>query len=261
MRHSALIALLEETETGLHLLQVANYQQMNFTQMHERLRIELLRRIQRGTLNVSLLARQTGLSRAHVSNFLHNERQLSMRALDRVLAAQQVPVRELLPPARVGVDETNELQENAIPIVSHVNALTASTIRPEMVQALLLLLNDFLNLNRPRASSVQRAWQRFVAVRISTADALPMQPLVTPGAIAVIDRHYTSLENYRPTRANVYAVGLGAHLVLRYVEFHSHRLVLRPHNRAFPVEFVEVDLGESASDRLTGRVALIVNKL
>jgi len=42
---------------------------MNFTQMHERLRLELLRRIQRGTLSVSLLARQTGFGQAHLSNF------------------------------------------------------------------------------------------------------------------------------------------------------------------------------------------------
>ena len=69
---------------------VANYPQMNFTQMHERLRLELLRRIQRGTLSVSLLARQTGFGQPHLSNFLHSRRQLSLEGMDRLLAAQHL---------------------------------------------------------------------------------------------------------------------------------------------------------------------------
>ena len=73
---------------------------MNFTQMHERLRLELLRRIQRGTLSVSLLARQTGFGQAHLSNFLHSRRQLSLEAMDRILAAQHLTVADLLPAAR-----------------------------------------------------------------------------------------------------------------------------------------------------------------
>ena len=70
---------------------------MNFTQMHERLRLELLRRIQRGTLSVSLLARQTGFGQSHLSNFLHNRRQLSLEAMDRILAAQHLAAADLLP--------------------------------------------------------------------------------------------------------------------------------------------------------------------
>jgi hypothetical protein len=242
-------------------LQVANYQQMNFTQMHERLRIELLRRIQRGTLSVSLLGRQTGLCRPHVSNFLHSVRQLSMGALDRVLAAQHLSAGDLLPAMRDGGNGESEAEEDAIPIVSNFDALTQLLIRPALVKSVLPFPTGILNTIRPRAPGAQRAWQRFVAVRIPAADALPMEPLVLPGAIAVIDRHYTSLANYRPNRPNVYAVQRGAHLVLRYVELRGHQLVLRPHNMAFPVELIEVEMGASASDRLTGRVVAIVNRL
>ena len=70
---------------------------MNFTQMHERLRLELLRRIQRGTLSISLLARQTGFGQSHISNFLRCKRQLSLEALDRVLASQHIKAWDLLP--------------------------------------------------------------------------------------------------------------------------------------------------------------------
>ena len=55
--------------------------------MHERLRLELLRRIQRDTLSVSLLSRQTGFGQSHLSNFLRSRRQLSLEAIDRVLFA------------------------------------------------------------------------------------------------------------------------------------------------------------------------------
>src|SRR6202048_2371200 len=81
----------------LGILLVADFPQMNFTQMHERLRLELLRRIERGTLSVSLLARQTGFGQSHLSNFLRSRRQLSLEALDHVLAAQHLTAADLLP--------------------------------------------------------------------------------------------------------------------------------------------------------------------
>ena len=43
---------------------------------------------------------------------------------------------------------------------------------------------------------------------------LPMDPLLLPEAIALIDRHYISLLPYRPDRANLYAVREGSHLTL-----------------------------------------------
>jgi hypothetical protein len=51
-----------------------------------------------------------------------------------------------------------------------------------------------------------------------------------------------------------------SHLALRYVDFTSNRLVLRPHGTAFPVELLEVAPGETPADLLVGRVALILNE-
>jgi hypothetical protein len=117
-----------------------------------------------------------------------------------------------------------------------------------------------LHTIRARVSNPRRAWQRFVAVRIPSADALPMEPLVLPEAITLLDRHYISLMPYRPNRPNLYAVRNGSHLVLRYVDFIAGRLVLRPHNIAFPVDLIEVDPSESPSDLIAGRIALILNE-
>ena len=240
---------------------VANYPQMNFTQMHERLRIELLRRIQRGTLSVSLLSRQTGFGQAHLSNFLHSRRQLSLAALDRVLAVQHLTVADLLPVLQHFGDSPDEKESSSVPMVSHATALFEPHIRSSAVHALLRLPEGVLQSLHARASRPRQAWQRFVAIRVPSADALAMDPLVMPEAIVLIDRHYNSLVPYRPNRPNVYAVRHGAHLRLRYVDFLLNRLVLRPHNAAFPVDLIEMDPEEAPSDSLAGRIALIVNDL
>ena len=239
---------------------VANYPQMNFTQMHERLRLELLRRIQRGTLSVSLLARQTGFGQAHISNFLHSRRQLSLEAMDRILAAQHLTAADLLPVINRAGGSYADGEGNSVPIVSHGVALFEPHIRPSAIQSMLHLPAGVLESLHTRVSNPRRAWQRFVAVRIPSADALAMDPLVLPEAIVLIDRHYNQLAPYRPNRPNVYAVRHGAHLSLRYVEFLLNRLVLRPHNSAFPVDLVEVDPGESPGELLAGRIALILNE-
>jgi transcriptional regulator with XRE-family HTH domain len=239
---------------------VANYPQMNFTQMHERLRLELLRRIQRGTLSVSLLARQTGFGQPHLSNFLHSRRQLSLDALDRILAAQHMAAADLLPinykNSTLQVDE----ESCAIPVVSHAAALFEPFIRPSAVQFMLNLPGGPLQSILPRATKARRTWQRFVAVRVSGADALAMEPLVLPEAIVLLDRHYNSLMPYRRSRPNLYAVRRGAHLTLRYVDFLSNRLVLRPHNISYPVDLIEVGPDESPNDLIAGRIALILNQ-
>jgi hypothetical protein len=250
----------EKKESSYPLL-VANYPQMNFTQMHERLRLELLRRIQRGTLSVSLLARQTGFGQPHLSNFLHSRRQLSHEAVDRVLASQHLTAADLLPAIHHSGDSPTDMESTSVPIVSHAVALFEPYIRPSAVHSMFRLPAGVLQSLHTRVSNPRRAWQRFVAVRIPSADALAMDPLVLPEATVLIDRHYDSLVAYRPSRPNVYAVRHGSHLTLRYVEFLSNRLVLRPHNIAFPVDLIHLELGEAPGDLLAGRIALIVTEL
>ena len=232
---------------------------MTFKQMHEGLRLELLRRIQRGTLSVSLLARQTGFGQPHLSNFLHNRRQLSMEAIDRILAAQHMNAADLLPVLH-GAPSRINAESSAAPIVSHHAALFEPNIRASAVHSMLHLPAGLLEQMRTRVSVARRTWERFVAVRISAADALPMEPLVLPEAIALLDRHYNILAPYRPTRLNLYAVRNHAQLMLRYVDSVGNRLVLRPHSIAFPVDLIEVDPGESPGNLIVGRVALIVNE-
>jgi len=70
---------------------------MNFHDLHELLRQELLRRIEDGPLTGTALARQAGYKQGHISNFLRRKRSLSLEGLDRVMAAQNLTVDQLLP--------------------------------------------------------------------------------------------------------------------------------------------------------------------
>jgi hypothetical protein len=232
---------------------------MNLTQMHERLRLELLRRIERGTLSVSLLSRQTGFGQSHLSNFLRKRRKLSLEAMDAVLTAQRLTAADLLPALAQSTTPPSE-EFGMVPLVSHSVALFEPVIRPSAVLSMLHFPVQVLASIHPRTSNIRKVWQRFVAVRIPAQDAMAMDPLVLPDAMVLIDRHYNSLAGYRPNRPNVYAVRQDAHLVLRYVEFTSNRLVLRPHSAAFPVELIEIDPGETPADLLVGRVVLILNE-
>lgn len=233
---------------------------MNFTKMHESLRLELLRRINRGTLSVSLLARQTGFGQSHISNFLRSRRQLSLEALDRVLFSQHMTALDLLPVSYRN-DSAGREERASVLLVSHAAALFEPHLRPSSIQGTLQVPAGLLNGTRARSPNSRKTWHRFVAISISGSDALSMDPLVLPDAMVVLDRHYNSLMSYRPNRNNIYAVRNGNHLSLRYADFTVNRLVLRPHNLAFPVDLLEIPPGEAPGDLIAGRVVLIVNEV
>jgi len=234
---------------------------MNFTQMHERLRLELLRRIQRGTLSVSLLARQTGFGQSHMSNFLRSRRQLSLEALDRVLFSQHMNLHDLLPLDRRITYAAEDNEADAVPLVSHAAALFEPLIRPSAIREMIRVPQRMLSAARGRGPNSRKTWRRFVAVSIPGDDALAMDPLVQADALVVLDRHYNSLFDYRPGRNNVYAVRNGSHLALRYADFLANRLVLRPHNLAYPIDLLEIPPGETPGDLIAGRIVLIINGL
>jgi hypothetical protein len=230
---------------------------MNMTQIHEHLRVELLRRIQRGTLSVSLLSRQTGFGKSHLSNFLHCRRQLSLEGMDRMLAAQHMAAEDLL---ELGIAQAPDAMEsNSVPVVSHSTALFEPYVRPTAVQMMLQLPPGALRSLRSRAVATRRAWQRFVAIRVDRFEAQPMDPMLHSNALAVIDRHYNSLIPYQPNRPNLYAVRNGARLAVRYADFTATRLVLRPLNMAFPVDLIEIGSDVSPGEFIAGRVVLTIN--
>lgn len=240
------------------LLQAVEFAQMNVSQMHERLRLELLRRIQCGRLSVTLLARQTGFGPSHVSSFLHGHRNLSLAGMDRVLSAQHMAAADLLPAADGRTRAWREKDEIAeVPLVSHASAMFEPLIRPGAILGMVRWQPSGLESIRASPSNPHRKWERFVAIQTRAQDANPMEPLILPEATVILDRHFVSLTPYRPNRPNVYAVRDRGVLKLRYVDLQLDRLVLRPHNLAFPVDLVELEPGQSPGDFLAGRVVHI----
>ncbi|MGH9596620.1 MAG: hypothetical protein ACRD3K_07470 [Edaphobacter sp.] len=240
---------------------------MNFQDLHELLRIELLRRIERGTLTRSRLAQQAGFQQAHISNFLNRKRALSLEGLDRVLVSQNLTIDQILPleiqalaatqPAPVHHRDPTEI----VPVVSPSAAMDEARIPTSSIIETIQVSASRLHDNRARPSTGHAHWQRFLAIRADTQQSAAMDPLISPGAIAVIDRHYNSLAPYRAHQPTLYAVRSGPALLLRFVDFNEGRLILRPWSRDFPVQLLPLATHETPSDYIVGRVCLVFSEL
>jgi transcriptional regulator with XRE-family HTH domain len=234
--------------------------EMNFSQLQDRVRHVLLRRIERGTLSVSLLARQTGLGQPHISNFLRGRRGLSLRTLDRILGAQKLEIADLLPARReanepVGGEPTEPVIR--LPLVGGAVAAFEPYIRTSSVQGMVPFSGDVLKGLEIRCSAARKQWDRFVVVRVTEEDARAMGPMLEEGGLVVLDRHYTSFHPYAEGKVNVYGARAGAGLVLRCAQFEANRVVLRALRGEVKAVVVEPESGETGSDVLVGRVVVI----
>jgi transcriptional regulator with XRE-family HTH domain len=236
---------------------------MNFAQLHEALRLEILRRIEGNKLSGKSLALRTGMKQPHISNFLNHRRRLSMEGMDTVLRVLDLSVGDLLPggianktahPVRMHVDRIFE----TVPLVAQATAAQSQQIgRPDVLMDVPLLPGTLEHL--PRRSSISRRdWQRFVAIRITAAQAAEMQPILRAHAILLIDRHYNSLTRSSADGPGLYAVNTGTGLAIRYVTMRSNRLILRSYRPDDPVALLEPPPGHSASELIVGRVCQIL---
>jgi len=236
---------------------------MNFQYLHERLRLELLGRIEGGNLTGTALARQSNFKQAHISNFLNGKRSLSLEGLDRVLAAQGLTVDQLMPLDLAAAAEPAQAGEmEAVPVVTAATAMTEPVVRPGAVIEMVQVPAAGLRSNRWWAPEKYVRWQRYVAVRADAQQAAAMPALIAPGAVAVVDRHYRSLAAYHPQQRTLYAVRAGqragAGLLLRHVELHGETMVLRPLAPGIPVHVVTPGPQETPADYIVGRVCVVV---
>lgn len=236
---------------------------MNFQNLHELLRLELLRRIDRGVLTGSRLAQQTGFRQAHLSNFLNKRRPLSLEGLDRVMDAQGLTIEEILPIDFAATATATAAPEptERVPLVSPTSAMNEPQMAAAAIVETLHLSASRLADNRARPSPKSVHWQRFVAIRSDVQQAAAMEPMLAPGSIAVIDRHYNSLAPYRVQQSTLYAVRFGNALLLRFVDFDQGCLILRPSSASSPVQLISLEADETPSDYLVGRVCLLFYEL
>lgn len=229
---------------------------MNFSKTYERLRTECLRRIQRGDLTNSELSRQTRLSKSHLSKFLHAHGRLSSSAADRILEALDLTAGDL-------VDfgqhlHSRQLSDIAVPVISHSAALFQPEIGPRAAEMWLTLSHKQVRSLLARCVPSRRSWRRFVAVRIDRNGAESMNRRDYEGAIAVIDRHYNSLQAFDPLRPNLYVMRDGAQVMLRYIDRIGTHLVIRAANSEIRANLIEVPTHANPGEYIAGRVVLII---
>ncbi len=236
---------------------------MKFGALHENLRLEILRRIDRGVLTGSTLARATNFQQAHISNFLNRKRSLSLEGLDRVLAAENLSVLDLIPAdALSGILPRGPAASLTQPIavVTHIAAALSARIKPSEILDTVEMPESIFRSSQERPTSGKDLWQRFVAIRVDALQAAAMEPLLCQQFVTVIDRHYNSLALYRSQSPSVYAVHAWNALHLCFLELEGNRLILRPRNHQVPVRLIEVAANEQPADYIVGRVCYVLSE-
>src|SRR5271170_1307900 len=163
---------------------------MNFAQLHERLRIAVLRRIDSGSLTAALLAHRTGFVPAHISNFLNRKRRLSLDALDLVLQSESLTIADLFPESSfppAGPGRAAAMHYDSVPLVDQSIATLSVRVRSQAILEVVKIRSGLLSNLRDKCSAQRRKWDRFVAVQIAEEEADAMQPVLPAHAIVLID--------------------------------------------------------------------------
>jgi hypothetical protein len=230
---------------------------MKFKVLQDNLRKILWDRIETGELTGLRLAQQTGFKQAHISNFLNRKRGLSLEGMDKVLSVQHLSVLDLLEPSEVNkrasiLPPSSDEFENVL--LTDPSSATHPLITADRVLDIFKFKKNFLRNLRSETQGDRSAWHRFVLIKLDSREALNLAPRLSTGATVLIDRHYNSLRPYRKNDLNMYAVLKNDTSVVRYVEVAQNHLILRPHNRACPIDLIPIRNGESAADLIIGRI-------
>jgi transcriptional regulator with XRE-family HTH domain len=237
---------------------------MDFLELQESLRRIMADRIRQHEFTGASLAKETGFQQAHISNFLHRKRGLSLQTMDCILKVLHLSVADLLDPAeietRAHVALPSEEYEN-IPLVNpaagHRRLVPHSAVLEHVT-----FKKNFLHRLRPDMASPREEWPRFVCIKVDAENGNAMAPCISPGAILLIDRHYNSLQPYRRKCSNLYAVRSDRHVLIRYIEPQEETLLLRPESQQFPLTIIGTGSDDSsAADQIIGRVCHVSREL
>jgi hypothetical protein len=233
---------------------------MDFYGLQENLRQLLLRRIRARQLSGLQLARQAGFQQPHISNFLNMKRDLSLEALDRVLAVQHISVLDLLDQEELGrhasiVPPGRDEFENVVLVDGNTASLLPRFTR-DQVKDTFKVGKNFLRRLRPGMEGDRSRWQRFIFLRAGAPEGMSMYPRLLPGAYVLVDRHYNSLLPYHHNERNMYAAMHSGHCSFRYVLLKDNYLLLQAENRAYSSHALPLG-GKSPADLIVGRVCSV----
>ena len=228
---------------------------MRLQDLQDKLRAHIRARIDRREMTGSGLSREAGFQQGHLSNFLNARRGLSLESMDRLLETLNIGVLDL-------ADLKDIQQQVAFPagglesvaLVSGEQAARLPRFTPEQVRDCRSFSRSFLRRLKPNDASNRSDWVRFVLLRLDARAAAGMFPHIPAGVTLLVDRHYNSLQPYRRSRPNIYAVHAEARTLIGYASVSGDHLVLRPQNPQYPVELVGIERGRSYHDYIVGRV-------
>lgn len=226
----------------------------DFHGLQEALRRRLLAQITAGELTGLQLSRETGFRQAHISNFLNCKRGLSLEAMDAILRARKLTLPELMADETSKRSRRRSLQANSpgltyIPLVDAEDCY-ANDIPYSATKSALTVMSSRLEKLPQKMLTPRAHWQRFIAMKVSADDAAAMAPLLTRGAVTVIDRHSNAAET-----GSIYVVKIGKTVLMRYVERVGREWILRAQAIEEPLKTVD---GPAA---LVGRVCLVISEL
>jgi hypothetical protein len=139
------------------------------------------------------------------------------------------------------------------------------------VQWDLKIARELLGDGATRCSNFRRTWDRYVAVQVNADEARGMAPVVTAGAVVVLDRQYLTFDAVREGETNLYAVrrmvqrreapktrdgqARDAQLAIRYGRGVGGLALLLGYTGSADAEMVELTDEMTVEELLVGRVA------
>ncbi len=234
---------------------------MLISDLHERIRQHALAMVRSRQLTQRGLAELVGMQQAHISNFLHGRRGLSIDAMDAILKVLGLDVQRLI--AMSGETRSAKDSSNAVESVPMIQLRAAMNLNfgKDDVLGELGFAKAMLRRLKAEPTDARKSWVRFVAIRADAALAAPMLPRFSIGSILLVDRHYCSLDEHRKNEPNLYLIRKGETLLARWVKIQGTQLCLRPELSAYPLDFMCIDKKNPLTSCVVGRVAHIATEL
>jgi len=227
---------------------------MTIQDLQNQLRVYIRARIGRGELTGTALARRASLPQGHLSNFLNSRRGLSLESMDRLMSALHVGVLDLLGSQFDHLRAPRHTGESVEPIAM-VSAEHAALARFASDQVLEIrnFNKSYLRKLKPRPAVDRSDWLRFVLIKLDRRSSGGFFPR-SIAATLLVDRYYNSLEPYRRSAPNLYALSFAGRCVAAQISVCDNCLMLRPREPRQPIEIVRIQPGRSYCDYIVGRV-------
>lgn len=231
---------------------------LDFGRLQSQLRRAISARIASGQISGNRLAGMTGFRQAHISNFLHGRRGLSIEAMDRVLGSLGISLLDLIPKRALQrfVHAGSDSEYEAIPLLDR-NALHIPIPSSVDVHETVKFKRTLLEKLQRHIVGPRDHWSRFILMHAEKQDVEAMYPRIQHGATLLIDRHYNSSVPHRAAEVNIYVVRLREHAMVRSLDIAGRQLVLRPEQSRVPLEMMTIDPKERYAQKILGRVCWV----